>query len=371
MQKVLMILTSHRLDCFSLAIDFLDHGGSLYRFDVVTMLCSGVRGRHLRYVESLPRRFPTVHWDIIHGPRGRGKPISDLQNECVRRHPDSLYFKLDEDTLVSRDWDLKLTEAYEAFKNNHCLSLISAVVTNNQRGAFFLMNLFPELGVEFTRTFNQPIINERMGPVWLYPQCAEFMIRRFLSLDRANEELRQRLQTTDYRPQTSETKNEYPSSFSTQAPSFAERLRRGKPSTKNQKPSFPCLPGEAQRAKTGHPATLSPCYPTFSYPFSINCIAYDYRHWKEIGGVPEEDENGWGKWIPENGKFIILVQDALVHHYSFFVQQDWLDRTNLLEDLATANLPNRTGFFARCIGRFTRIVRQMPRVIRRRLIGKQ
>lgn len=302
--KVLMILTSHRLDCFSLAMDLLAHGGSLARFDVVAVLCSGVEGRHRRYVEDLPRRFPGNQWDILNGPRGRGKPISDLQNECVRRHPNALYFKLDEDTFVSRDWDLKLVEAYERFRDDPRLSLITPVVTNNQRGAYHLLNTFPELGAEFSRRFNKPIVPERMGPIWLFPQCAEFVIRSFLRLGEANERVR---------------------------------------------------------------ASGGEDYVTFSYPFSINCLCYDYRHWQEIGGVPEQDETGWGEWIPKNGKMIVLATRAVVHHYSFFVQQNWLDRTSLLEDIASANLPPGEARRPLVPPRWLRILRQIPGALGRRI----
>lgn len=304
MKNVLMILTSHRLDCFSLCIDFLSRGGSLARFDVVAILCSGVEGRHRRYVEDLPRRFPQVRWDISHGPRGRGKPISDLQNDLVRRHPESLYFKIDEDTFVSRDWDLKVREAYERHRHDPDLSLITPVVTNNQCGAYHLLTTFPELGAEFTRRFAQPIVTERMGPVWHRPDCASFMIRSFLNLEEGNARLR---------------------------------------------------------------AAAGEDHLTFSYPFSINCICYDYRHWQEIGGVPEFDETGWGEWIPRNRKFIVLATRALVHHYSFFVQQDWLDRSTLLEDVRRANLPDTYRALPARLARGMRIARQVPRVVKSRL----
>lgn len=298
-----MILTSHRLDCFRLAIDLLAQGGSLARFDAVAVLCSGVEGRHRAYVESLPARFPGPRWQILHGPRGRGKPIADLQNEAVRRNPGALYFKLDEDTFVSKDWDLRIVEAYERHRADPRLALITAVVTNNQRGAHHLLTTFPELGAEFTRRFNKPIVTERAGPVWLFPQCAEFMIRRFLNLDAANRELRARNTATDS---------------------------------------------------------------TFSYPFSINCICYDHRHWLEIGGVQEQDELGWGEWIPKNGKFIVLAQGALVHHYSFFVQQDWLDRTTLLEDIRGSNLGGVSAAGAMA-ARTARILKQVPGAVARRI----
>lgn len=349
-----MILTSHRLDCFSLAIEFLAEGGSLYRFDTVAILCSGVQGKHLRFVLSLPKRYPRVKWCFYHGPRGRGKPISDLQNQCVINHPDSLYFKLDEDTFVSRDWDLKMVEAYETYRADNQLSLISAVVTNNQRGAYFLMNTFPELGEEFTRRFNQPIVNDRMGPVWIYPQCAEFMIRRFLKLDQANEELRKRLETRDLRHES--TNNE----VSTKEPTF-------NPESPTEARINNSITQDASSLESQVSGLQPSSHQTFSYPFSINCICYDYRHWLEIGGVPEEDENGWGKWIPANNKFVVLVANSLVHHYSFFVQQDWLDRSSLLEDLQNANLTRKSAWLPGKCRQCIRIARQIPKIVLRKL----
>ena len=111
MKKILMILTSHRLDCFKLCMDMLIQGGSIRRFDRVVLLLNGVKGRHLRYLRRLMAAHPDIPWDTISGPRGRGWLISNLQNECVRRYPDSLYFKIDEDTFVSADWDEVLAEA--------------------------------------------------------------------------------------------------------------------------------------------------------------------------------------------------------------------------------------------------------------------
>ena len=51
MNKILMILTSHRLDCFRLCMDMLIHGGSIHRFDRVVLLLNVLKGRHLRYVQ--------------------------------------------------------------------------------------------------------------------------------------------------------------------------------------------------------------------------------------------------------------------------------------------------------------------------------
>ena len=306
MKKILMILTSHRLDCFRLCMDMLIHGGSIRRFDRVVLLLNGVRGRHLRYVRHLLAAHPDIPWDTIAGPRGRGWFISNLQNECICRYPDALYFKLDEDTFVSADWDQVLLEAHEAHRNRPDLALVTATIPNNGLGCWQLLNLFPDLRAEYLRLPHAVHHPSASGPVWFYPHLAEWMIRKFLNLDDANRRVR---------------------------------------------------------------AVVSQPWVPFHERFSINCICYDYRHWREIGGVQEQDEVGWGKWITDNHKLVVLAARAVVHHYTFFNQQDWLDRSSLLEDLRAANVPatawERSGP-GRALPRLGRILRQIPAILRRR-----
>ena len=274
-----MILTSHRLDCFKLCMDLLIQGKSIYDFDQVVLLLNGVEGRHRRYVEGLQWKHANIPWDTISGPRGRGKYISNLQNQCVEKYPNALYFKIDEDTFVSTDWSVKLLRAYEEFKYDPSLSLITPIIPNNALGCYCLLQHDEELRDEYERLFPEKEISSRCdAPVWLYPQIAEWISRKFLNLTEANQWLVEHI----YDP-----------------------------------------------------------YSRFGERFSINCICYDYRHWKEIGGVPEQDEVGWGEWIEKNNKPAVVVHDSLVHHYSYFVQQRWLDRTSLLEDLRNANLEGK------------------------------
>ncbi|NCC60182.1 MAG: hypothetical protein EOM12_04420 [Verrucomicrobiae bacterium] len=299
MKKILMILTSHRLDCFNLCIDLLVHGGSIHAFDHVVLLLNGVKGRHRKYVEKLIASYADIPWDIIDGPRGRGKLISHLQNQCVSRYPDGLYFKIDEDTFVSQDWVEHMVNAYEVLPDVDRISLFSPIITNNGLGCYYLLSLFPALAAEYLARFNQPITPSCDGPVWINPRIAEWITRRFLNLEEANQEIR-----------------------ATQHESYFRYLER----------------------------------------FSINCICYDYRHWLEIGGVPEQDEMGWGNWIREHNRPMVLITDSIVHHYSFFVQQRWLDRTRLLEDIRNANLPRHLHVHSP-VPRIRRILSQIPRYI--------
>lgn len=304
-----MILTSHRLDCFRLTMDLLFATDSFRHFDRVVLMLNGVVGRHRTYAERLIWEHPEIPWDLISGPRGKGPLVAHLQNECVRRYPDALYFKLDEDLFVSHGWVEKMLNAYLSFASDPNLALLTPVIPNNGVGFHHLLHRFPELTEEYRTKFSHPIVPDCNGPVWIYPQIAEWITRKFLNLKEANERLAKQ------------------------------------------------------------PAPLE----KFSFRFSINCLVYDYRHWTEMGGIPGDEEPAWGQWIPDHGKFNVLVTDTMVHHYSFFVQQSWLDRTTLLEDLRSANLPSSAHMnpLRRQIPRILRTLPQIPAALRRRFLPRQ
>ncbi len=302
-----MILTSHRLDCLRLCMDCLLAAGGLDTFDRVVFLLNGVRGRHRAYIERIIHEHPEIHWDTIAGPRGRGRLISGLQNACVRRYPEAVYVKIDEDTFVCRGWIERLLQAYSAFSDDSELALITPLIPNSGLGLYHLLQLLPDLAADYNRRFDFPLTDAFDAPVWKYPGVAEWAVRRTIDMQQTNRRLR---------------------------------------------------------------SVVTEPYRKFARRFSINCILYDYRHWKEIGGVPEQDEVGWGEWVPAHGKHNLIIRDTIVQHYSFFVQQDWLDRTTLLEDLRRSNLPHtmpRVGFLNYHLPRYIRIARQVPRILRRRL----
>ena len=303
--KVLMVLTSSRLDCFRLCMDRLLVGGSIRRFDHVALLLNGVVGRHRRYVERLVAEHPEIPWDVIEGPRGRGWRISNLQNECVKRHPEGLYFKIDEDVFVSDDWDLMLEETHESYREEkgEVLSLVSATIPNNGLGAWLLLEKFPEVREKFLQLPHGTLEARADGCVWFYPHLATWLMRQFLDLKGANARSRENV------------------------------LR--------------CVAWHDR--------------------FSINCICYDWRHWQELGGVREHDEVDWGAWIRENKKWVVFDTYAICHHYSFFNQQDWMDRTSLLEDLREANGCGKVGAAARAWALAGRVAKQLPHVARRKL----
>lgn len=312
-KRILMVLTSHRLDCFRLCMDLLIQGRSIYEFDRVVLLLNGVQGPHLRYICRLQKEYADVVWDVISGPRGRGACISSLQNACVERYPDSIYFKIDEDTFVSADWAEKLYRAYRDHAKDGTAKLFTPVIPNNGLGFSFLLRLNHELHGEFARLFPGKKVSDHCdGVVWLYPQVAEWITRHHLRL------------------------NEYMGAAGSEDLELYERFGRR---------------------------------------FSINCICYDYHHWDEMGGVPEHDEVGWGEWIEQQEEPpVVLVKDALVHHYAFFVQQTYLDRTSLLEDIRTVNLPgtlDKNSWIAYEFPRWRRMAMQLPGVVKRKVMNRK
>ena len=61
-----------------------------------------------------------------------------------------------------------------------------------------------------------------------------------------------------------------------------------------------------------------------------------------------------------------MDQSLVVLHYSFFVQQEWLDRSSLLEDVRRTNLPGTAPVWAPAL-RWGRLAQQIPGIVKRRL----
>jgi hypothetical protein len=311
MKKILMILTNARTDCLGIALELLTRSGSLLLFDRVVFLLNAPRPSHLRFVDSVVAAHPEVRWDRILGPGTRPEGIARMQNECVRRYPDSLYLKLDEDVFTPAGWVDRLVAAYELLKGDDHLGLLSPLIPNNAMGLHILLTrYYPDLLEAFRLRFGRDPDPTCYGLTWQSPEIGAWATRRFIDLEHANAEQRRRA-----------------------AAGSPERLHR------------------------------------FPDRFSIGCICYDYRLWKEMGGIPPTDEPGWCAWIQEHGFFNAMDASTIVLHYSFFVQQDWLDRTHLLEDIRRANLrdtlPSRASIrywlpWAR------RLAAQAPRAIRRK-----
>ncbi len=312
MNPLLMILTHDRLDCLSICLEMLDKANAFASFGKVVFLLNGVSARHRAYVDAFVRAHPAVSWDAIDGPGTRPEGISWMENECVKRYPGGVYVKVDEDVFVPSGWAERMLRAHERYRAHDRLALITPLIPNNAYGLHFLLTqLYPDLLPEHRRLFGCDPSPEPHGLTWQSATVGEWASRKFLDIEAANERHRRMLE------------------------------QRG----------------------------LGP-YHEFCAYFSVGCICYDYRHWQRMGGIPKTDEPGWCNWITENRQLNVLDMTQIVLHYSFFVQQEWLDRSSLIEDVRRVNLPDtmpqRTwgAYYAPRLGRITR---QIPGILRRRL----
>ena len=308
-RKVLMILTHDRLDCLQLCLEMLERAGAYACFDKVVLLLNGVPPRLRRFVQAYMAARPQVGWDTVDGDGTRPAGLVHAQNECVRRYPDSVYVKVDEDVFVPRGWAERMLETYAQYSARADLALITPLIPNNAFGLHRLLNgFYPEKLPEFTRNFGAPPSDEPKGPTWHSPYIAEWATRLFLDVDAANAEQRRRL------------------------------------------------------AAGGQPR-----WQEFCKYFSIGCICYDYAHVQRMGGVlPPRDEPDWCAWFEAHRQACVVDQSLIVLHYSFFVQQEWLDRSTLLEDIRRVNLPGTAPAWAPAL-RWGRLARQVPGIVKRRL----
>lgn len=310
--RTLMILTSHRLDCLKLCLELMEKHDVFAEFDRCVFLLNGVTGAHLDYVRRFIQAHPETEWDSVAGPRGRSECISSLENQCIERYPGGVYVKVDEDIFVSAGWARRLLDAYDTHKESTDLGLITPIIPNNAFGLYMILTEFyPELLEEYRSTFGFEPSQDIESEAWRYASVAEWGTRKFIRLEEANNEHRRRLSEKGIQQ-----------------------------------------------------------YHRFSNRFSVGCVCFDYRHWEKMGGIPAKDEPEWCAWIEENGQHNVLDGSQIVLHYSFFVQQDWLDRKSLLEDIRVENLPEtlrKGSLFGYRLPRCRRIAAQLPRVAARRM----
>ena len=337
MKKLLMILTNARRDCCGITLDTLERSGSLKVFDHIVFLLNGVSERHMRFVDSFIAQHPDLSCDKVLGNGTRPQGIADMQNRCIEKYPEALYMKVDEDVFVPDGWAERMLAAYEANKHRDNLALITPLIPNNAFGLHTLLTRFyPEWLSEFRQRFGHDPDPSRAGSTWQSPYIAEWATRKFLDLEQANEGQRRRLEAGDQELDVGSQKLEVGS----------QRSEVGSRKSDLRPPN----------------SDLS-----FSDPFSIGCIAYDYRHWQRMGGIPETDEPGWTSWVRDHEQINILDCSQIVLHYSFFVQAEWLDRTSLLEDIRRINLPGTLRAAQRLgLTRATRITKQIPGIVKRR-----
>jgi hypothetical protein len=110
-QPILLLLTSHRLDCFLICIRCLERFTDLSRLKHIYIVANAVGPEHL----AVARRFASRHTNVTlveRGPRGLVPAVHAAQNEILAAHIDDVVIKIDEDLFVTPHWLEHLVDGY-------------------------------------------------------------------------------------------------------------------------------------------------------------------------------------------------------------------------------------------------------------------
>jgi len=135
-KPVLMILTSHRRDCFELCLNCLEWFTDLDAFSRIYVLANDVDPAHRQVILDFKARRPRGQVAEMHcAPRARGyNPcLLAMWNTVLEMHSQDLIVKIDEDVFVTPGWLEALLAGYRARVHGDCV-LVSALVPNNDCG---------------------------------------------------------------------------------------------------------------------------------------------------------------------------------------------------------------------------------------------
>lgn len=136
-RPVLVLLTSHRIDCILLCLRSLDRFTRLDRFKKIYIVANAVSPDHAAILHRFMHTHANV--EVVHcSPRGLVPAVNAVQNEILSRHVDDVIIKMDEDVFVTPLWLEYLLEAYRAHRMREDIPLVSALCPVSPPGRFAL-----------------------------------------------------------------------------------------------------------------------------------------------------------------------------------------------------------------------------------------
>ena len=146
---VLIILTSHRADCFALCIDCLERHTDLGQFEDIVVMGNALKPKHRRLAQGFVGRHTNAAL-FEFGPRGLEMTMAAL-DEVLAGRPGRVVVKIDEDVFVMPGWLEGLRRAYLRNKSTGC-GLVSALVPNNNVGQAALHGYLCAIRPEYARS---------------------------------------------------------------------------------------------------------------------------------------------------------------------------------------------------------------------------
>lgn len=140
LKPVLMLVTSHRMDCFLLCLKCLELYTDLSRFAKIYVLANDVSGEHAVMVKAFQHRHRNVI-DIHLTPRGITPAVVAMQNFIMARHPGAVFVKIEEDVFVTPGWLEQLLAAYKLHLNSPRVAAVAPVMPVTRTGRQVLARL--------------------------------------------------------------------------------------------------------------------------------------------------------------------------------------------------------------------------------------
>ncbi|MBU1003726.1 MAG: glycosyltransferase family 2 protein [Proteobacteria bacterium] len=132
-RPVLMLLTSHRVDCLLLCLKCLELFTDLDRFKKIYIVANDVGDEHAVIIKSFQRKHANVI-DVHATPRGQIPAMLSMENFILRRHKDDVVLRLSEDVFVTPYWLEHLLATYKLHRGHEDIVAISALTPISRTG---------------------------------------------------------------------------------------------------------------------------------------------------------------------------------------------------------------------------------------------
>ena len=181
-RPVLLLLTSHRLDCFLICIRCLERFTDFSRLKHVYVLANAVSPEHL----AVARRFVARHDNatlVERGPRGLVPAVHAAQNEILAAHIEDVVIKIDEDLFVTPHWLEHLVDGYLDHADRPDVPLVMPLVPISPPGRHVLNRFLRVAYPSERQMYSGPPIEENwvyhrwMWEKLLYENLAEVYLR--------------------------------------------------------------------------------------------------------------------------------------------------------------------------------------------------
>lgn len=132
-KPILMLFTSHRIDCFLLCLKCLELYTDLTRFKKIYIVANEVSDEHAVIIKSFQKRHGNVV-DIHVTPKGQVPAMVSMENFILARHREDVIIRLSEDVFVTPHWLERLISSYKIHRKHDRVIAVAALTPVSRPG---------------------------------------------------------------------------------------------------------------------------------------------------------------------------------------------------------------------------------------------